>query len=63
MQHISYNTGTCALPDTYALALGRCVPSGTVHIYQAKHSCLCYNLYIYICSDLLKFTEAGNYNH
>ena len=21
-------------------------PSGIVHIYQAKHSCLCYNLYI-----------------
>ena len=45
MVYISYNTGTRALPDIYALALGRCVPLGIVHIYQAKHSCLCYNLY------------------
>ena len=54
--HISYNTGTRALPDIYALALGRAAPSGVVRIYQrargrvriyqAKHSCLCYNLYI-----------------
>ena len=36
------------MPDIYALALGRCAPSGVVRIYQAKHSCLCYNLYIYI---------------
>ena len=43
----SYNTGTRTLPDIYALALGRCVPSGIVRIYQAKHPCLCYNLYIY----------------
>ena len=46
--YISYNTGTRALPDIYALALGRCAPLGIVHIYQAKHSYLCYNLYIYI---------------
>ena len=46
MQHISYNTGTSALPDIYALALGRCEPLGVMRIYQAKHSCLCYNLYI-----------------
>ena len=45
--YISYNTGTRALPDIYALALGRCAPSGIVHIYQATHSCLCYNLYIF----------------
>ena len=44
--YISYNTDTCALPDIYALALGRCAPLGIVHIYQATHSCLCYNLYI-----------------
>ena len=44
--YIGYNTGTRALPDMYALALGRCAPSGIVHIYQAMHSCLCYNLYI-----------------
>ena len=37
--YISYNTGTCALPDIYALALGRCAPSGIVHIYQAKPQC------------------------
>ena len=48
MVYISYNTGTRALPDIYALALGRCAPSGIVHIYQATHSCLCYNLYIRI---------------
>ena len=33
-----YNTGTCALPDIYALTLGRCTPSGIVCIYQVKHS-------------------------
>ena len=44
--YISYNTGTRALPDIYALALGCCTPSGIVRIYQAKHSCLCYNLYM-----------------
>ena len=48
MEYISYNTGTRALPDIYALALRRCAPSGIVRIYQAKHSCLCYNYYIYI---------------
>ena len=43
---ISYNTGTRALPDIYALALGA-APLGIVRIlYQAKHSCLCYNLYL-----------------
>ena len=46
VEYISYNTGTRALPDIYALALGCCVPSGIVHIYQAKHSSLCYNLYM-----------------
>ena len=45
MEYISYNTGTRALPDIYALAFGRCAPSGVVRIYQAKHSCLCYNYY------------------
>ena len=50
--NISYNTGTHALPDIYALALRGCTPralcpSGIVCIYQAKHSCLCYNCYIY----------------
>ena len=44
--HISYNIDTPALPDIYALALGRCAPSGIMRIYQTKHSCLCYNLYI-----------------
>ena len=44
--YIRYNTGTRALPDIYALALGRYASSGIVHIYQATHSCLCYNLYI-----------------
>ena len=35
------------LPDIYALAFGHCVPLGVMCIYEAKHSCLCYNLYIY----------------
>ena len=47
VEYISYNTGTHALPDIYALALGRCAPSGIVRIYQATQSCLCYNIYIY----------------
>ena len=45
MVYISYNTGTRALPDIYALTLECCVPSGIIHIYQATHSCLCYNLH------------------
>ena len=52
MEYISYNTGKSALLDIYALALGRCVPSGVMHIYQEKHSCLCYNFYIYTHTDL-----------
>ena len=40
--------GTRALPDVYTLALGCAAPLGVVCIYQAKHSCLCYNLYIFI---------------
>ena len=49
--YISYNTGTCALPDIYT-CLGPCMPLGIMHIYiyiyiyQATHSCLCYKLYI-----------------
>ena len=52
--HISCNTGTCALPDMSALALGCCAPSGIVRRYQAMHSCLCYNYYIWysFLSDL-----------
>ena len=56
--YISYNTGIRALPDIYALALGRCAPSGIVHIYQATHSCLCYNLYIYICIQTMLKSSA-----
>ena len=41
--YITYNTGTCVLPDIYALALGHCTPSGVMHIYQANHFYLCYN--------------------
>ena len=41
--YISYNTDTRGLPDIYTH-----LPSGVVHIYQAKHSCLCYNLRIYV---------------
>ena len=35
---VSYNTSTHTLPYIQS-------PSGVVRIYQAKHSCLCYNLY------------------
>ena len=46
MLHISYNTGSRALPDKYVLSLGHCEPSGIVHvsvrIYQAKHCLLHY---------------------
>ena len=34
--YISYNTGTCVLPDIYALALGRYAPSGIVHIFRQR---------------------------
>ena len=44
--YISYNTGTRASPDIYALALGSAVPLDIVHMYQATHPCLCYNLYL-----------------
>ena len=30
-----------------ALALGSCAPSGVVRTYQAMHSCLCYNYYLF----------------
>ena len=39
---ISYNTGTCALSDIYALTLRRCVPLGVVHTYQALVHCPIY---------------------
>ena len=41
MSHISCNTGTCALPDMSALALGRCMPSGLcIHIRQCTLACV-----------------------
>ena len=40
---ISYNTGTNALPDIYARHPRALSARGRVHIYQAKHECLCYN--------------------
>ena len=46
VQHISYNTGTHALPDIYTLAHGHCASLGIMCICQAKHSCLCYNFYL-----------------
>ena len=49
------------MPDIYAIALGRCAPSGVLHIYQAKHSCLCYNLYIYILVQALHEIHYYNY--
>ena len=64
MEYISYNTGTRALPDIYALALGHCAPSGVVRIYQAKHSYLCYNFYVEAAEILepsggTEYTEEG----
>ena len=40
---ISYNTGKSALPDIYARRPRVHNAQGRVHIYQAKHECLCYN--------------------
>ena len=39
----TYTTGSSALPDIYAQALGR------VRIYQAKHECLWYKCYVPHC--------------
>ena len=53
LEYQKYNIlGTCASPDIYALALGCCMPLGVVSSSQAKHSCLCYNLYIYTCTRI-----------
>ena len=35
------------LTDIYALSLGRCAPSGVVHIYQSNPLRMCYNILIY----------------
>ena len=56
----SYTVGTRALPDIYALALGHCTPLSIVCIlYQAKYSCLCYELYISLVASLIC---AGRYH-
>ena len=47
VEHISYTTGTRALPNIYALALGP-VALVLVCIYQEKHSCAWYNYYMHI---------------
>ena len=39
----TYTTGSSALPDIYARALG------LVRIYQAKHECLWYKCYVLHC--------------
>ena len=48
---------TCALGICliyiYVLALGHCMPSGVVGIYQANPLCPCYNLYIYVARLLM----------
>jgi len=36
----------------YALALGRCAPSGIVRTYQVMHTCLCYNYYISLTTGI-----------
>ena len=35
------------LTDIYALSLGRCAPSGVMHIYQSNPLRMCYNILIY----------------
>ena len=40
---INYNTGKSELPDIYARCPRARSARGRVHIYQATHSCLCYN--------------------
>jgi len=62
-KHVSYIMGTCALPDTYTLAIGPaalglmrplglssprvCAALRLMRICQAKHLCPWYNYYIY----------------
>ena len=42
--------------DIYTLSFGHCVPLGFVRIYQAKYSCLSYNLYMYTpCNKLSNY--------
>ena len=45
MLQISCNIGTSDLPDMYAQSRGLRARFG--HTYQANHSCLCYNYYVY----------------
>ena len=59
--NISYNVGTHALPDMYALgSRASCIHFRT---YQAKHSCPCYNYYMYnyisnyVCSKDITKTQ------
>ena len=49
MVYISYNTGTRALPDIYALPLGAVHPRAScVYIRQSTLACvITYTLYIY----------------
>ena len=51
MEYISYNTGTRALPDIYALALGRGAArprASCVYIRQSTLACVITITYIYI---------------
>ena len=41
IQYVSYNTGTRALPDIYALALWCCMPSGIMRIYIRQSTLAC----------------------
>ena len=58
---VQYVSGKSALPDIYMHDA-----RGRVRIYQAKHECLCYNLYIattwgttkYLQSKLLRFNHS-----
>ena len=55
----SYNTGKSALPDIYALALGRCAPEGEcVYIRQSTSACVISNIFHFRHSQNLPKLDA-----
>ena len=57
--HSTYTTGTRALPDIYARALG--AARGRVRIYQAKYECLWYKYNIFTFILFLMPTNVSPY--
>ena len=56
---ISYNIGTCALPNIRICTHPRArMPLGIVHIYQAKHFCLYLYKYQFLLPRVLLWTLA-----